>query len=121
MLLAMKDDPKTRMLKTGRVGRFASMARAGMGSAFGLVAKSSGGIEKAVEGLGGLVRGDAIDDERIRTLTARIPEMKKKMLGERFALPSFMPFLMRAVMGANALLAALGAPESGPLTRLPGR
>jgi len=70
--------------------------------------------------LGGLVRGDAIDDERIRTLTTRIPEMKKKLLGERFALPSFMPFLMRAVMGTNALLAALGAPESGPLTRLPG-
>lgn len=68
--------------------------------------------------IGGLVRGEAIDDERVRAITSRVGPMKKVLLGERFTLPSFMPFLMRTMLAANALLAALGAPESGRLTSL---
>jgi predicted unusual protein kinase regulating ubiquinone biosynthesis (AarF/ABC1/UbiB family) len=55
--------------------------------------------------IGGLVRGEAITDARVRDITTAI---------------GVMPFLMRTMLAANALLAALGAPESGPAGRLPG-
>lgn len=70
--------------------------------------------------IGGLVRGDAIDEARVRRITKQLTEMKDILLRQRFALPFFMPFLMRTMLAANALLAALGAPESGSLGRLPG-
>ena len=41
-------------------------------------------------------------------------------LRERFSLPYFVAFLMRTMVAANALLAKLRAPESGPLGHLPG-
>jgi len=68
--------------------------------------------------IGGLVRGEAIRGERVREITTQAVAMKQKLLGQRFALPHFMPFLMRTTLAANALLAALGAPESGPVGRL---
>lgn len=71
-------------------------------------------------GIGGLVRGEAIDDAHVRRITSQIAQMKKVLLGQRFALPHFVPFVMRTMLAANALLAALGAEESGPLGRLPG-
>lgn len=71
-------------------------------------------------GIGGLVRGDAIDDAHVRRITDQIAQMKKVLLKQRFALPYFVPFVMRTMLAANALLAALGAPESGALGRLAG-
>ncbi len=68
--------------------------------------------------IGGLVRGEAGDDARLRRITARMAEMKNVLMRERFSLPHFLPFLMRTMMALNALMAALDAPESGPLGRL---
>jgi predicted unusual protein kinase regulating ubiquinone biosynthesis (AarF/ABC1/UbiB family) len=68
--------------------------------------------------IGGLVRGEAIDEKRVRAIVQRAAAMKSKIMRERFTLPPFLPFLMRTMLAANALLAALGAPESGPLGRL---
>jgi len=68
--------------------------------------------------IGGLVRGEAGDDARLRRITGRISKMKDVLLRERFTLPSFIPFLMRTMMALNALMAALNAPESGPLGHL---
>jgi hypothetical protein len=69
--------------------------------------------------IGGLVRGERQDDARVRRITSQINHMKSTLVRERFSLPSFMPFLMRTMLAANVLLAALDAPESGPLTTLP--
>jgi predicted unusual protein kinase regulating ubiquinone biosynthesis (AarF/ABC1/UbiB family) len=68
--------------------------------------------------IGGLVRGEAIHGARIREITDAALAMKTTLIRERFALPYFMPFLMRTMLATNALLAALDAPESGPLGRL---
>jgi predicted unusual protein kinase regulating ubiquinone biosynthesis (AarF/ABC1/UbiB family) len=65
--------------------------------------------------IGGLVRGEACDASRVRRITDRIPAMKRVLLRERFTLPPFVPFLMRTMLALNALLAALDAPDSGPL------
>jgi predicted unusual protein kinase regulating ubiquinone biosynthesis (AarF/ABC1/UbiB family) len=70
--------------------------------------------------IGGLVRGEPIGTERVRAITSGAVEMKAKLLGARFTIPSFLPFFMRTMLACNALLAALDAPESGPLGRLPG-
>lgn len=50
----MSDGPKLADLTTGRLGRFASLARAGLGTAASMALGSSGGVEKAVERLGEL-------------------------------------------------------------------
>jgi predicted unusual protein kinase regulating ubiquinone biosynthesis (AarF/ABC1/UbiB family) len=71
--------------------------------------------------IGGLVRGDAIDEQRVREITQEAARLKRSLIGQRFSLPWFMPFLMRAMIATNALLAALEAPESGPVGHLPGR
>jgi predicted unusual protein kinase regulating ubiquinone biosynthesis (AarF/ABC1/UbiB family) len=68
--------------------------------------------------VGGLVRGEPIHEERVRAITGAAAQMKSKLLRERFSLPSFLPFFMRTMLATNALLAALDAPESGPLGRL---
>jgi predicted unusual protein kinase regulating ubiquinone biosynthesis (AarF/ABC1/UbiB family) len=68
--------------------------------------------------IGGLVRGEAIDGDRVRALTREIMKMKKVIVGQRFQLPFFMPFLMRTMVACNALLAGLDAPESGPVGRV---
>jgi predicted unusual protein kinase regulating ubiquinone biosynthesis (AarF/ABC1/UbiB family) len=68
--------------------------------------------------IGGLVRGDAIDESRVREITQEAARLKRSLLGQRFTLPWFMPFLMRSMIATNALLAALRAPESGPLGSL---
>ena len=70
--------------------------------------------------VGGLVRGEAISAEHVRAITSGAAEMKAKLLGVRFTIPPFLPFFMRTMLACNALLAALDAPESGPLGRLPG-
>lgn len=70
---------------------------------------------------GGLVRGEAIDDAHVRAIVERASELKKKMIGAKFSLPPFMPFLIRTFIATNALLAALGAPRSGPVGRLESR
>jgi predicted unusual protein kinase regulating ubiquinone biosynthesis (AarF/ABC1/UbiB family) len=69
--------------------------------------------------VGGLVRGEPISGDRVRAITSGAAEMKAKLLGQRFTIPPFVPFFMRTMLALNALLAALGAPESGPLGRLP--
>ncbi|MBI2390443.1 MAG: hypothetical protein HYV09_12710 [Deltaproteobacteria bacterium] len=69
-------------------------------------------------GLGGLVWGDAIDAAHVRTITHTVGEMKKKLLGQRFVLPSFMPFMVRTIVATNSLLVALDAPASGELGRI---
>jgi len=71
--------------------------------------------------IGGLVRGEAISPARVREITDGAAKMKKILIGERFRLPFFMPFLMRTMVACNALLAALDAPESGPLEALSDR
>lgn len=103
---------------------------AGDRRAFGLAVARVLGMENRVAaeaiagtlwiGIGGLVRGEAIDGAHIRRITDNIAKMKKELLGQRFVMPYFVPFVMRTTLAANALLAALGAPESGPLGRLPG-
>lgn len=70
--------------------------------------------------IGGLVRGEAITGDRVRAITSGAAEMKAKLLGQRFTVPPFLPFFMRTMLAANALLAALEAPESGPLGQLQG-
>lgn len=50
----MGDGPKLADLATGRLGRFASLARAGLGSAASMALGSSSGVERAVETLGEL-------------------------------------------------------------------
>ena len=99
-------------------------------SAFGRAAARVLGLENRVAaeaiadtqwiGFGGLVRGEAIHDAHVRRITDQIAVMKGVLVKQRFALPYFVPFLMRTMLAANALLAALHAPESGPLGRLPG-
>lgn len=69
---------------------------------------------------GGLVRGERIDAARVRAIVDTAGEMKRELLGERFALPPFLPFLMRALVGTNALLASLDAPASDALGELTG-
>jgi len=69
-------------------------------------------------GFGGLVRGHAIDTEHLRTITSAAAEMKKQMLGERFVLPPFLPFIVRTLIATNSLLVALDAPASGALGRI---
>lgn len=68
--------------------------------------------------IGGLVRGEAVQPDRVRAITSQITEAKKRLLRERFTMPYFMPFLMRTTLAMNALLAALCAPESGPVESL---
>lgn len=68
--------------------------------------------------IGGLVRGDAIQADRVRSIVSAATAMKAKLMRERFSMPPFMPFLMRTMVAANALLAALAAPASGPAGRL---
>ena len=69
------------------------------------------GVQHAV--FGGLVRGDRIDRTHVRVITERIGELKRKFPGRKAAPPFFMPFTMRTLLAANALLAALEAPELG--------
>lgn len=69
-------------------------------------------------GFGGLVRGDAIDAEKLRTITETVAETKKKLVGQKFVLPSFMPFVVRSLVATNSLLVALAAPPSGIVGRL---
>jgi predicted unusual protein kinase regulating ubiquinone biosynthesis (AarF/ABC1/UbiB family) len=98
--------------------------------AFGFAVSKAMGIDnrKAAEAIaevqwiaiGGLVRGDAIGAERVREITTLASAMKAKLIREHFSLPHFMPFLMRTTIAANALLAALDAPQSGPVGRLSG-
>ena len=45
---AMGDKPTAKALRTGRLGRFVSMARAGLGTATSVLTSSGGGLEKAV-------------------------------------------------------------------------
>ena len=68
--------------------------------------------------IGGLVRGEPITAEHVKAITTAAGEMKKQLFREKFTLPFFMPFLMRTMLAANALLAALHAPESGALGQL---
>jgi predicted unusual protein kinase regulating ubiquinone biosynthesis (AarF/ABC1/UbiB family) len=70
--------------------------------------------------VGGLVRGEPISEERVRAITRAAAQMKSKLLRERLKFPWFLPFFMRTMLATNVLLAALNAPESGPLGRLPG-
>lgn len=67
---------------------------------------------------GALVRGDEIDAAHVRRILARASDMKRKLLGRRVALPSFLPFLMRTLVATNSLLAAFDAPASGALGKL---
>jgi predicted unusual protein kinase regulating ubiquinone biosynthesis (AarF/ABC1/UbiB family) len=67
---------------------------------------------------GGLVRGEAISDAHVRAVATAIGELKKRLFGSKLVLPPFMPFLMRTLLATNALMAALDAPESGPLGTL---
>ena len=98
--------------------------RAAFGRAVGEVLGLEDGVARdAIAGvlwiaLGGLVRGEAIGDDRVREITSAAGAMKARLLGARFTLPSFVPFLMRTIVATNALLAKLGAPESGALGRL---
>lgn len=69
---------------------------------------------------GALVRGDVVDEAHMRALLRAVSALKRRVLGRRFEVPPFMPFLMRCLISTNALLLALDAPESGPLGRLPG-
>jgi predicted unusual protein kinase regulating ubiquinone biosynthesis (AarF/ABC1/UbiB family) len=67
---------------------------------------------------GGLARGEAISDAHVRAVASAIGDLKRKMLGSRMSLPPFMPFLMRTLLATSALMAALDAPDSGPVGRL---
>ena len=69
-------------------------------------------------GFGALVRGEPVDATHLQTITTAVGEMKKRILGQQFTLPSFIPFVVRTLIATNALLVALNAPESGPLGKL---
>ncbi len=62
---------------------------------------------------------DLATPDHMHAISERGVAMKRSLFGQRFALPSFFPFLMRAIVASNALLVALGAPASGPLQPLP--
>lgn len=91
-----------------------------IGAAYGVTNKVMATAIANVQwhGFGGLVRGEAIDAAHIRTITSTVGEMKKKLLGQRFVLPSFMPFMVRTLVATNSLLVALDAPASGELGRI---
>jgi predicted unusual protein kinase regulating ubiquinone biosynthesis (AarF/ABC1/UbiB family) len=111
-------------------GQFRDALAASDRDAFRNAVRRAFGIEndKVVEAVakvqffavGGLVRGEPIASDRVRAITSGAAEMKAKLLGQRFTIPPFLPFFMRTMLAANALLAALDAPESGPLGRLRG-
>lgn len=69
-------------------------------------------------GFGGLVRGDNIDDNRVRDIMAAAKIMRKTILGARFELPYFMPFVVRALVATNVLLATLHAGEGDVVSSL---
>jgi len=70
-------------------------------------------------GLGGLVRGDKIDPDHVRSIAGRAAELKKKLFGAKFSLPPFLPFFVRTLVATNALMASLDAPKGAVVDALP--
>lgn len=62
-------------------------------------------------GLGGLVRGDVIDQAHVREIAGRAGQLKRRLFGARFVLPSFLPFFVRTLIATNSLMALLAPPR----------